>query len=104
MKPASFSDELISREIQSGNKKRPAGLPNLNGAPTPMVPRGRGQRFRGGRHHHGSRPPYQSPGSSSSSSRASAVSNGSQGQRNPSPFQYLTANRRNMSSEFQRNM
>ncbi|KAL2652425.1 hypothetical protein R1flu_020553 [Riccia fluitans] len=48
MKPASFSDELISREIQNGNKKRsrPAGLPNLNGAPTPMVPIGRGQRFR----------------------------------------------------------
>ncbi|KAL2643536.1 hypothetical protein R1flu_011123 [Riccia fluitans] len=105
IKPACFSDEIISKEIQSGNRKRtrPVGIPNLNGAPTPMVPRGRGQRFRGGRHYQGNRPSYQSPGSSSSNSRASNISGVSHGQRNLSPFQYSLVNRRNMASEFQRN-
>ncbi|KAL2624162.1 hypothetical protein R1flu_008407 [Riccia fluitans] len=105
IKPACFSDEIISKEIQSGNRKRTrtAGIPNLNGASTPMVPRGRGQRFRGGRHYQGNHPSYQSPGSSSSSSRASNISGVSLGQRNLSPFQYSPVNRRNMASEFQRN-
>ncbi|KAL3702031.1 hypothetical protein R1sor_020053 [Riccia sorocarpa] len=102
IKPASFSDNLVSTQIQGNTKKRnrPAGLPNLNAAPTPMVPRGRGQRIRGGRHY-GQRPYHQSPGSSTSSNRSSTTQQqSSSSTRNNNPFVYYTAGRRNMTPEF----
>ncbi|KAL3683946.1 hypothetical protein R1sor_001968 [Riccia sorocarpa] len=72
MKPACFSDNLISRQIQSNNKKRPrqANPINLNSAPTRMIPMGRGQRMRGGRQFNSHMPFHNSPGSGSSSSRS----------------------------------
>ncbi|KAL3681477.1 hypothetical protein R1sor_024433 [Riccia sorocarpa] len=71
IKPACFSDQLISNQLQGNQRKRPrqANNINLNSAPTRLVPMGRGQRMRGGRHYNGNRPYHHTPGSSSSSSR-----------------------------------
>ncbi|KAL3684852.1 hypothetical protein R1sor_002874 [Riccia sorocarpa] len=101
MKPACFSEAIISKQIHGGNKKRgrqPNPI-NLNSAPTRMVAMGKGQRMKGGRNFNGPRNFQHTPGSSSSSSRSwsSAVSNNTRFSTDPrsSPL-----GRRNMSREF----
>ncbi|KAL3696332.1 hypothetical protein R1sor_010408 [Riccia sorocarpa] len=72
IKPASFSDNLVSNRIQNSQKKRPqtANPLNLNTAPTRFVPNGRGRgrgRLMIGRN-------YNTPRSGSSSNRSASSS------------------------------
>ncbi|KAL3689803.1 hypothetical protein R1sor_016112 [Riccia sorocarpa] len=101
IKPACFSDSIISSQIQGGGRRRTrhSNHINLNSAPTRMVPMGRGQRMRGGRQFHGNRPFHHTPGSSSSSSRSfSSSASGFSGSR--PDFRSSPLGRRNMSNEF----
>ncbi|KAL3697337.1 hypothetical protein R1sor_011413 [Riccia sorocarpa] len=99
VKPACFSDNLVSTRIQNSQKKRPrqTGPLNLNSAPTRFVPMGRGR----GRNSRPAPPRnYNSPRSGSSSNRSfsSSVSTSFSGRNmigrgSPMP-------RRNMALEF----
>ncbi|KAL3687757.1 hypothetical protein R1sor_014066 [Riccia sorocarpa] len=101
MKPACFSDTIISNQIQAGSRRRNRQPINLNSAPTRIIPMGRGQRMRGGRQFSGNRQFYQTPRSSSSSSRSFSSSfSGFPGPRNGPNFRSMPIGRRNMANEF----
>ncbi|KAL3687337.1 hypothetical protein R1sor_013646 [Riccia sorocarpa] len=103
IKPAVFSDTLISNQIHNAGRKRTRqnNSINLNSAPTRIVPMGRGQRMRGGRQFQGYRPNFHSPGSSSSSSRSlSSAISGYSPARDGTDFRSSPLGRRNMSHEF----